>query len=101
MHDLAITLYEYGKVADSVPHFEHAIQLAGSIFLPPLYTYLSRGLVTLGRYDEAVRRAANAASLWPITADARYWLGAAYCARGQIDDRSEERRVGKECGERG
>jgi len=84
--DLAITLFECGKVAESVPHFEHAIQLDGSIFLPPLYTYLSRGLVTLGRYDEAVRRAANAASLWPITADARYWLGAAYCARGQIDD---------------
>ncbi len=90
--DLAITLFECGQVADSVPYFEHAVQLEGSIFLPPLYTYLSRGLVSLGRYDEAVRRAASAAQLWPVTADARYWLGAAYCARGTIgdDDRAME-----------
>lgn len=84
--DLAITLFECGQVAESVPYFEHAVQLEGSIFLPPLYTYLSRGLVSLGRYDEAVRRAASAAQLWPVTADARYWLGAAYCARGTLED---------------
>ena len=90
--DLAITLFECGNVAASVPHFEEAVQLDGAIFLPPLYTYLSRGLVELGRYDEAVRRAVQGASLWPVTADARYWLGAAYCARGAVgdDERAQE-----------
>lgn len=84
--DLAITLFECGSVETSVPYFEDAISLEGSIFLPPLYTYLSRGLVKLGRYDEAVHRAAQATSLWPLTADSRYWLGAAYCARGAAGD---------------
>jgi len=84
--DLAITLFECGNVEASVPYFEDAISLEGSIFLPPLYTYLSRGLVELGRYDEAVHRAAQATSLWPLTADSRYWLGAAYCARGASGD---------------
>ncbi len=86
MADLAITLFECGNVAGSVPYFEQAVQLDGAIFLPPLYTYLSRGLVELGRYDEAVRRAVGGASLYPETADARYWLGAAYCARGELGD---------------
>ena len=84
--DLAITLFECGNVTGSVPYFEQAVQLDGAIFLPPLYTYLSRGLVELGRYDEAVRRAVGGASLYPETADARYWLGAAYCARGELGD---------------
>lgn len=84
--DLAIILFECGNVAASVPHFEHAVQLEGSIFLPPLFTYLSRGLAEVGRYDDAVRRASQGASLPPTSADARYWLGAAYCARGAVGD---------------
>ncbi len=84
--DLAITLFECGQVAASVPFFQDAVRLDGSIFLPPLYTYLSRGLVELGQYEEAVRRGIEGASIPPLTADARYWLGSAYCARGTLGD---------------
>ncbi len=84
--DLAITLFECGKVAESVPRFEQAIDLDGSIFLPPLYTYQARGLIELGRYEEAVFRASQASRLDPVTADAQYYLGRAYCARGAVGD---------------
>ncbi len=84
--DLAIALFECGKVAESVPRFEQAIELDGSLFLPPLYTYLARGLIETGRYEEAVYRASHAVVLPPYTADAHYYLANAYCARGAAGD---------------
>src|SRR5690606_710448 len=84
--DLAIALFECGQVQASIPYFEQALQIDGSVFLPPLYTYLSRGYVQLGRYDDAVRRAQQGAFLPPESADAFYWLGQAYQARGRDGD---------------
>lgn len=84
--DLGITLFECGKVTESVPWFEHALTLDGSLFLPPLYTYLARGLIELGRYEDAVFRASQAVELPPFTADGRYWYGRALCARGAVGD---------------
>jgi tetratricopeptide (TPR) repeat protein len=83
---LAIALFECGKVSASVPYFEQALELNGAIFNPPLYTYLARGYLELGRHDQAVQRAQQGALLPPFTADAFYHLGRAYQARGRSGD---------------
>ena len=83
---LAIALFECGQVERSIPHFEQAMELNGAIFNPPLYTYLARGYAQQGRYDEAVRRAQQGALLEPVTADAYYYLGEIYQARGGAGD---------------
>jgi tetratricopeptide (TPR) repeat protein len=84
--DLAITLFECGNVSASLPRFEQALQLHGSIFLPPLYTYLSRAYVEAGRYDDAVKRAIQGANLPPVSAEAEFYLGEAYRLRGAPGD---------------
>lgn len=83
---LAIALFECGNVERSISHFEQAVELPGAIFNPPLYTYLARGYAQQGRYDEAVRRAQQGALLEPVTADAYYYLGEIYRARGESGD---------------
>lgn len=83
---LAIALFECGEVARSIPRFEEALELNGAIFNPPLYTYLARGYLEQGRYGDAVHRAQQGALLKPYTADAYYYLGRAYEARGQSGD---------------
>ena len=83
---LAIALFECGSVERSIPHFEQAVELPGAIFNPPLYTYLARAYAQQGRYDEAVRRAQQGALLEPVTADAYYYLGEIYQARGESGD---------------
>ncbi|MEX2541839.1 MAG: tetratricopeptide repeat protein [Trueperaceae bacterium] len=84
---LAIALFECGNVTGSVAHFERAVEISGAVFNPPLYTYLARGYLQLGRLDQAVYRAQQGALLKPYTADAFYYLGQTYQARGQSGDR--------------
>jgi tetratricopeptide (TPR) repeat protein len=79
--NLAIALFECGQVQASVAQFERALDIPGSLNLPPLFTYLSRAYVQQGRYDEAVRRAQQGALLPPSSAEAYYYLGQAYGAR--------------------
>jgi tetratricopeptide (TPR) repeat protein len=83
---LAITLFECGQVERSIPYFERTMDLSGAIFNPPLYTYLARGYAQQGRHDEAVRKAQQGALLPPHTADAFYYLGQIYEARGAAGD---------------
>lgn len=89
--NLAISLFECGQVEASLPKFEAAIAIPGSINLPPLYTYVSRVYTQLGRYDDAVRRAQQGALLPPSSADAYYYLGQAYQARGGAGDAANAR----------
>lgn len=89
--NLAISLFECGQVEASLPKFEAAIAIPGSINLPPLYTYVSRVYAQLGRYDDAVRRAQQGALLPPSSADAYYYLGQAYQARGGAGDAANAR----------
>ena len=90
--NIAVSLFECGNVADSVPYFEEALELPGALNFPPLYTYLSRAYVEQGMFDEAVRRAQQGALLPPVSADAFFYLAQAYEARQASGDtaRAEE-----------
>jgi len=83
---LGITMFECGDVKASVPKLEAALKLNGSVFMPPIYTYLARAYLKTGQIDEAVKRAQQGALLPPESADAYYWLGQAYQARGGTGD---------------
>jgi tetratricopeptide (TPR) repeat protein len=83
---LGITMFECGDVKASVPKLEAALKLNGAVFVPPLYTYLARAYIQTGQVDEAVKRAQQGALLPPESADAYYWLGKAYQARGASGD---------------
>lgn len=89
--NMAFTLFNCGSVAESVPHFEEALELSGSLNFPPLYTYLSRAYVEQGNFDEAVRRAQQGALLPPVTAEAFYYLAQAYEARQASGDSARAR----------
>jgi len=83
---LAITVYECGNPAGSIPIFEQALELEGAVFAPPLYTYLARAYLSVGRVDDAVQRAQQGALLPPEQAEAFFVLGQAYEARGEAGD---------------
>ena len=83
---LGITMFECGDVKAAVPKLEAALKLNGSVFVPPLYTYLARAYLKTGNIDQAVKRAQQGALLPPESADAYYWLGQAYQARGGSGD---------------
>ncbi len=84
--NLAISLFECGNIDASIPQFEAALDMPGSLNLPPLYTYLSRAYVQKGNFDEAVKRAQQGALLPPVSADALFYLGQAYAARNGSGD---------------
>ncbi len=88
---LAITVYECGDPAASIPVFEQALELEGAVFTPPLYTYLARAYLAEGRVDDAVERAQQGALLPPEQAEAHFVLGQAYEARGATGDRAAAR----------
>ena len=75
----------------SIPHFEAALNLPGNLNLPQLYTYLSRAYIKVGRYDDAVLRAQQGALLPPNSAEAYYYLGQAFEARGGPTDTTSAR----------
>jgi tetratricopeptide (TPR) repeat protein len=82
---LAIAMFECGNVRASLPYFERAVEIEGAVLLPPVYTYLSRVYLEIGRTDEAVRRAQQGALLPPESAEAHFHLGQAYAERGDSD----------------
>ena len=85
--NLGIAMFECGEVAASLPRLEHAVQMDGAVFLPALFTYLSRAYLETGRVDEAIQRAQHGALLSePPSAEAYYWLGQAYQRRGAQGD---------------
>ncbi len=90
---LAIVLFECGDVAGSVSRFEQALTLDGAVFVPPLYTYLSRAYLDQGRVEDAVRRAQQGALLPPESAEAHFHLGRAYVARNAAGDVENARRA--------
>ena len=83
---LAVVMFECGDVSGSIPYFERALTLEGAVFTPPVYTYLSRAYVEVGRFEDAVRRAQQGALLPPETAAAHFYLGRAYLARNAAGD---------------
>ena len=93
MSQLGITMFECGDVKDSVSKLEAALKLNGAVFVPPLYTYLARAYLKTGKVDEAVKRAQQGALLPPESADAYYWLGQAYQARGGSGDIDNARKA--------
>jgi tetratricopeptide (TPR) repeat protein len=84
--NLAISQFECGNLDASIPRFEQALDMPGSLNFPPLYTYLSRAYVQKGNFDEAVKRAQQGALLPPVSADALFYLGQAYEARNGSGD---------------
>ncbi len=93
MSQLGISLFECGDVEAAVPRLESALKLDGAVFVPPLYTYLARGYLQTGKVDEAVKRAQQGALLPPESAEAYYWLGQAYQARGAAGDVDSARKA--------
>lgn len=89
---LGIALFECGDVAGSVSKLEAAVALEGAVFLPPVYTYLARAYLTVGRIDEAVKYAEYGSLLPPPSADAYYWLGKAYQRRAGSNDQANAKR---------
>ena len=87
--NLGRALFDCEQVDASVPRFEAAVEIPGALNLPELYTYLSRAYVLQGRFDEAVIRAQQGALLPPTTAEALYYLGQAYEARGRASDKDD------------
>lgn len=87
--NLGRALFDCEQVDASVPRFEAAIEIPGALNIPELYTYLSRAYVMQGRFDEAVIRAQQGALLPPTTAEALYYLGQAYEARGRTSDTND------------
>lgn len=90
---LGIALFECGDVAGSVPKLEAAIALDGAVFLPPLYTYLARAYMSVGRVDDAVKYAQYGSVLPPQSAEAYYWLGKAYQGRAGSSDAANAKRA--------
>jgi len=88
---LGITLFECGNTSAATPVLERALELEGAVFTPPLYTYLARAYLEQGRVEDAVRRAQQGALLPPERAEAHYWLGQAYEARGEDGDLTSAR----------
>lgn len=90
--NLGIAMFECGEIAASLPRLEHAVQMDGAVFLPALFTYLSRAYLETGRVDEAIQRAQHGALLSePPSAEAYYWLGQAYQRRGSQGDADRAR----------
>ncbi len=83
--------FDCGQVDNAIPHFEAALNLPGNLNIPQLYTYLSRAYVNVGRYDDAVLRAQQGALLPPNSAEAYYYLGQAFEARGGSNDAANAR----------
>ncbi|MDE0098430.1 MAG: tetratricopeptide repeat protein [Truepera sp.] len=90
---LAIVTFECGNVAASVRHFERAVGMDSAVLTPPLYTYLARAYMELGRFDDAVKRAQQGALLPPESAEAYYYLGLAYRSRANSGDLDAARRA--------
>lgn len=90
---LGIALYECGEVDASIERLERATKMTGAAFVPPLFTYLARAYLDVGRVDDAVYLAQQGALLPPESAEAYYWLGRAYARRGGSSDDNNSRQA--------
>ncbi len=78
--------FECDKMDEARAYFEKVIALEPTAF-PPVYTYLARIDLSAGNFDSAVTQATKGALFPPPNAQAYYWLGQTYEARG---DQSED-----------
>ncbi|WMT58489.1 tetratricopeptide repeat protein [Truepera radiovictrix] len=84
--NLGRALFDCGEVRAARPYFEKVVALDVTA-LPPVYTYLARIDLEEGNYDAAVTQATKGALLpQPNAAEAYYWLGQAYEARGRTSE---------------
>lgn len=90
---LGIALFECGEIDASVERLEEATKLPGAAFMPPLFTYLARAYLEVGRVDDAIFAAQQGTVLPPESAEAYYWLGRAYARRSGATDADNARRA--------
>lgn len=79
--NLGRALFECDDFEAARPYFEKVVALEPTAFAPA-YTYLARLDLEAGDFDGAVTQATKGALLPPANAEAYYWLGQAYEARG-------------------
>lgn len=76
-----IANFDCDKMTKARGYFEKVLSLEPTAF-PPVYTYLARIDLTAGEFDSAVTQATKGALFPPANAEAYYWLGQTYEARG-------------------
>lgn len=79
--NLGIAQFDCKNPEAARPHFEKVVALEPTLFAPA-YTYLARIDLEAENFDDAVTQATKGALLKPSNAEAYYWLGKAYEARG-------------------
>lgn len=80
--NLGVAHFDCENFEAARPYFEKVVALEPTAF-PPVYTYLARLDLEAQNFDKAVTRATYGALLPPPNAEAYYWLGQAYSARGE------------------
>lgn len=80
--NLGISLFDCENFEEARPYFEKVVALEPTAYAPA-YTYLARIDLAANDFDGAVTQATKGALLPPANAEAYYWLGQAYEARGE------------------
>ena len=80
--NLGIAHFDCQDFEAARPYFEKVVALEPTAFAPA-YTYLARIDLEAGDDSSAVTQATKGALLPPANAEAYYWLGQAYAARGE------------------
>ena len=87
--NLGIANFDCENYEAARPYFEKVVALEPTAFAPA-YTYLARIDLETQDFDGAVTQATKGALLPPANAEAYYWLGQAYAARGDAaSDKSD------------
>lgn len=79
--NVARASFDCNKMTEARSYFEKVVALEPTAF-PPAYTYLARIDLAASDFDAAVTQATKGALLPPTNAEAYYWLGQTYEARG-------------------
>lgn len=79
--NLGVAQFDCENYAAARPLFEKVVALEPTLF-PPAYTYLARLDLEAGNFDDAVTQATKGTLLLSKNAEAYFWLGEAYAARG-------------------
>jgi len=88
--NLGRALFECKDFEAARAYFEKVVALEPTAFAPA-YTYLARLDLEAENFDSAVTQATKGALLPPANAEAYYWLGQAYEARGGVSDSDKAR----------